>query len=256
MTPTGSYKPYYDAIVCGAPLPDRLAAPFQVTGLIHLLVVSGTHLIFLSELLRRAGIQRFEIHAAILSGFVVMTGGQAPALRALAALILGALSRWLGLSWSHLDVTLASGMLLWALFPELITKLSFLLSWAAALSLSLTGGGGLKRHIAMFAFLYPVLAPLAPPHPASIFFNWLFAPVVGSFLFPASLAATLVPPLATASNLLWSVTETVLTTLAMGLTPLPPADPPPRAALWVYLWSLHLGAHGYRVWAARRGDAA
>ncbi|MEQ1878025.1 MAG: ComEC/Rec2 family competence protein, partial [Bdellovibrionia bacterium] len=207
LTPTGSYKPFYDAIVCGNSLAPERAAAFRSTGLIHLIVVSGAHLTFLLWFLERIFPKTPWPRYGLLVAFIMMTSWQPPALRGFAQIAASETSRKFGLGWSSQASCLISGVVIWAIFPELILSLSFLLSWAAALSISIAPVTGLKRHALVFLILVPVLAPLSAPHPASIFLNWIFVPLIGAILFPASLAATAAPPLAQLTDPLWAGLE-------------------------------------------------
>src|SRR5688572_25924952 len=88
-TPTGSYRHFYDAIVCGKSLKPENAEVFRVTGVIHLLVVSGSHLIVLTQILEKLLPSWPRLHFLILALFAGFTGFQPPVARALVSFVLG-----------------------------------------------------------------------------------------------------------------------------------------------------------------------
>ena len=48
LTPSSNYQDFYKALVCGTDLPSsQLKEYFKMSGLLHLIVVSGSHLIFI-----------------------------------------------------------------------------------------------------------------------------------------------------------------------------------------------------------------
>jgi hypothetical protein len=67
-------------------------------------------------------------------------------------------------------------------------------------------GGALAMNLRVYLLLAPLLLPLCLPHPTSVICNLLLGPVLGTILFPASMASFVIPPLTTLVDHVWKVT--------------------------------------------------
>jgi competence protein ComEC len=182
-----------NSLVCGEKVTDDFhIKTLQRTGLIHVFVVSGGHLVVISELLGILNWPTFLRFFALLF-FTFMTGFQPPCLRSLIQFFLAGKF----LLKSDQKVFL-SGIILLGAFPALVSSLSLQLSWVAALALSFCEGflaksTKPKKLILGSVFVYfatfPLLQSLSGPHPLSILWNILFAPAMSLFLFPLSALA-------------------------------------------------------------------
>jgi competence protein ComEC len=113
---------------------------FQQTGLIHLLVVSGGHLQILSLLLlapiprvfRRNKAFRFSLWVLLFS-YCLITGFQAPVVRAFVGRVLTSLSQFWKWNWDLGKIQIAAGLMCLILFPAWLKSLSFYLSWLASM---------------------------------------------------------------------------------------------------------------------------
>jgi competence protein ComEC len=205
LAPNSNYQHWYQAIVCGQNLPASVEKSwFQQTGLIHVIVVSGSHLVFLDETLQLLRVPRIlRIFLAIL--FSLVNQLQPPITRALFQRF------WNWFFWRQsrpLPAIHAQFLALitsLALFPNWWTSLSFIMS--AVCSLGLTLPVRSKRPITQATLVYILMAlpifSLQTPHPASILFNVLFAPILGTLLFPMSLVDFLHASLAALSDRAW-----------------------------------------------------
>ena len=205
-------------MVCGAALPpgEELTL-FLDTGLIHLMVVSGAHLMFLER-----GLEWLPSRARwlTLAFYCWLTGFGPPVVKALARRSVSAPLGRRG--WSGLQIEAASVAVTLSFIPEWLFSRSFLMSWVCALALALPPllrraelDLALKVHLLMYAFCAGA--------GVGVFWNALFAPLVGAVLFPLSLAALAVPPLTPLTDLVW---EAFLWCLRAG----------PRAAPAMWFW--------------------
>lgn len=216
MSPSASpYLHYYMATICGVdPPPDPLIWDLREVGLYHLIVVSGAHLIFLNQILEILFFffsekLRFRISFFFLFFYSLFSGLNPPVVRALATLVVRAANlhnRW---RWSEPQVSLVSGLSLLALFPAWWGSLSFLMSWTAAVGLSLCRGSFEKCALVYLLMLAP-LSSIQVLSPLTIFMNWLFAPIIGFLILPFSLLPFLWHPLAHLSDVVWMVLLTAV----------------------------------------------
>ena len=223
--PRVAHTEYLLAVVCGNPLPARISgasfqSDFVKTGLIHLLVVSGSHLICLEEWVRFSSrrAQKYS-DAFVFSALVIftaMTLASPPVLRAFVSWSLNWLSLRFRLSWTRVQIVTVAGF---ATLCACRTRWDFAslgLSWVAALAIAVAGSmfAGVRRvsdvrspsfwrdrvekfraevlaavrtHAVIYVTLIPALLPLGVPSSFSILCNLVFGPVMGFILFPVSL---------------------------------------------------------------------
>lgn len=186
-TPPSDFAPYYEALVCGVSLePSEILQLLKLSGLIHLFVVSGSHLVFIEHFLlyRCPRILRL----VILTGFAFLSGLQPPVVRSWINLYLPfVLERW---GWRSSFSIWMAGVLSLLVNPTWIASLSLQLSWGCALGLHMPKMWRLPKALSqslwIFIFLYPLLWS-SPKSYLSPICNWLIAPVIGLLLFPLSL---------------------------------------------------------------------
>ncbi|MGE0762014.1 MAG: ComEC/Rec2 family competence protein [Bdellovibrionales bacterium] len=206
------------AMVCGIDPTHSEQMPFLHSGLYHLLVVSGAHLAFFAAWLKPLRHQRFgNLMIFLLLGLYTLTcGAQPPVFRALLQWLCMERRQSLGVHSHIFLLTWLSGILCLSLVPSWIHSLSFWLSWLAALACQLAmhlrlsaGPAALLIH----GLMLPGLLSLGAAHPVSVLNNWLFAPLLSSFLFPLCLLTCLFSPLAWVSDFIWSLLIQVLSPL-------------------------------------------
>lgn len=199
--PNSPYHVLYDALVCGSTLPaGHEKQLFVDTGLIHLMVVSGSHLIFLEMLL---GFLPRRIRLAILGGYCYLTGFQAPVVRAFLrrALALPLRAR-LGTTSLQLEAAAVCAALL--LYPEWLVSRSFLMSWMCGLALCLPKILPRTPHFDQALKSYFFLLPFCWASPLSVGWNTLLAPFVGIILFPACVFAVAFPFAVGVGDWMWA----------------------------------------------------
>jgi competence protein ComEC len=221
--PSVTHAEFMRAVVCGGVISNTgesasLKSDFVRTGLIHLLIVSGSHLIgleiwvrFLSKVFRVSRLRDAFIFSS-LAIFVVMTLATPPVFRAFASWTLSFLNRRWQLGWTRAQILVMSGACTLATCRTRWDLSSLSLSWIAALAFAWGAhvihverkssrkklwrdrvrdfAVGLRRdlqgHALVYAALIPALIPLGVPSALSILCNLAFAPVMGFILFPVS----------------------------------------------------------------------
>ena len=240
------------SFVCGA----RLASPslkqaFKTTALIHLVVISGAHLLVLEELLcswKRLQKQTLLI-TFLLGVYVLFSGANPPATRSWVSLVLRWDNKKYKLGATPLLISLASGILTLLFQPQWITSLSFTLSWSASVSLAILRqfspqSGLLQRQIFIYLIMGVPLLALGVPHPVTVFINIWVAPLLSHLLFPLSFIYLFIPSLLSP---LFQGTENFIFFLS-GLTP-PPLATTKIPLEWavIYPFCIHL----FFIWQQR-----
>lgn len=249
LAPKGTWSFAYQAIVCGKNVPSsEFKNALQTLSLIHLLVVSGSHLVFIHLLLKlifpRFKGQRYFI-TALLFFYVLITKLQAPAVRALVFLGIKNINKKNKLFWRPTHEVFFAGLVTLLIFPKWIDSLSLELSWVAALAISVqsTSAKQIRYHLILFFMILPVLASIATPHPVSILSNWILGPFIGAILFPLSILSFAVPISVPITNKLWDTLFNISRSITNLITPLDLSLSISPALIWVYIIFLHLFFH-------------
>lgn len=227
------------SLVCGASLKDSVAvSPWRNLGLIHLLVVSGGHLMILAWCLSRARTPMW-IRTPVLILFSLMNQLDPPVLRSLFGLLGSQRLRRLG--WTPAESVLITTWLCLPFLDGPRDLSSLLMSFAASLALSWAGRNApatpalqvLAVQMLIWWLLFPLLLPLNVAHPVASFSNVLLAPLIGWTLIPLGFAAWAIGgPMISVFEILWNTTNRTLTFIADRLPqPLPTSNAPQTALL-------------------------
>ena len=252
------YTFFYEALVCGKNLPEgNLKVSFIKSSILHLIVVSGSHLLFLEKIclvfLRNATLARYLL---LIYTFVALL--QAPVVRALFSLYLRHFAKARKWFWSQTQLSLISGTLCLFFFPHWSVSYSFLLSWCASLALAfISDHQWPKKPLGQATFLYVFflfpLSFISHPHPLAILFNAIITPFVGFLLFPLAILSFLFPFLVEVIQFFLSLFFHVLENLSFEL-PLVRKDKGldgfSYLALWLYLFIAHFASHA--LWILKR----
>lgn len=172
------------------------------SNLLHLLVVSGSHLIFLELIFKQVIPNRnskFWQSLILLSlfAFCLMTLMQPPVFRAFIGLLLKKENQSLGNPIADHFIVLISGLLCLLIFPNWIHSWSMILSWLAALALAnintLRVSDSLLGQAWVSAFLFLPLTRMSSPHPVGILLGSFLLIPLGLTLLPICLAVCLLP---------------------------------------------------------------
>jgi hypothetical protein len=251
LTPSSHYRFLTSALVCGTPLTDRGAEQLlRETGLIRLVLVSGSHLIWLDSWLQllpwrlalgRAG---FFLRGAFLLGYTFFTGFHVPVVRALLQMAGSALSRQGGWAWPRSFRTGLAGAVTWSLLEPSASDLSLQLSWACALLVQGASLGqrrlNLLTWVGVYVGLMPLLASFTTPHPLSVLLNWLSAGAMGGLMLPLCLASFVAHPLTGVTDAVWQMLLAGLAMLGPYLHGEPWLARPEPLALWLYVMLLQV----------------
>ncbi len=198
-------------------------SPWRNLGLIHLLVVSGGHLMILAWCLDRVRTPAW-IRTPVLILFTLMNRLELPVLRSLFGLLGSQRLRRLG--WTPAESVLLTT---WFCLPFLDSPRdlsSLLMSFAASLALSWAGRNApttpilqmLAVQTLIWWLLFPLLIPLSVAHPIASFSNVLLAPLIGWTLIPLGFAAWAIGgPLSTVFKIFWNTTNQTLAFIAERL---------------------------------------
>ena len=199
------FRDIYRALICGKRLPEGLIKEtFIRNGLIHLMVVSGAHLLFLEKLWKNLNPPLFQASGIIclLTLYALTANFHPPVLRALFSFLLLKISGSYKLFWSPTLITHLSGILCLIHSPSWVFSPSLHLSWIASLAQHLSPSR-LKKSLLTYLIILPVCNRWQFLHPFTVFINWILAPFIGSVLFPLSLLTVLFHPLSPMTDKLW-----------------------------------------------------
>lgn len=190
------------ALVCGENFSTSASQLYMASGLIHLFVVSGAHLVLVEKFLTKF-LQRFDLHnrfiiVSILFIYVLACGLNPPSVRSFVSLIFSIGFVHFHLRWPEGQKVLFIGFYCLILNPEWITSISLQLSWIAALVVSMLEvhfkhSSRLLKQSAFFILLFPLIFLFQSPHPVTILANLLFTPLLEAVLFPLGLLTWLFP---------------------------------------------------------------
>lgn len=241
--PLSEFREFYSAIVCGSSLTSPKASLLlRKSGLLHLIVVSGSHLVFLSILLYHLAPKKTPhwFKHLMLGFYVLVTGLQPPVLRAFITQSLFSLNNRFKLFTGGHQIIWSAGLVCILLSPTILVSYSFLLSWGASLALCLTHQqNGVTKHMNIYFVMLPLLLPLAAPHPISILFNSVMAPFLAFLLFPMSLLSFVLPFLTIITDPIWEFLFKTLETTTQSFTFFPQFAVH-KKWLWIYVWTLNI----------------
>lgn len=196
----------YSALLCGKRLPTgEVKKTFLSLGIIHLMVISGAHLIFLEKIWKLLPSFRFK---NTLLGFFLLTysmsaGLSPPVLRALFSLLLARINRECKLFWSPYVRVQISGLLCLLCQNSWFHSLSLQLSWVASMGMSNHQLSRLHSCALTFILILPIVSQWGSLHPLSIIVNWLMTPLTSCVLLPLSLLTLPFPFLRFLTDKLW-----------------------------------------------------
>ena len=249
------YKDIYEALLCGERLPEgKLKSVFLKGGLIHLMVVSGAHLLFLEAAWRKTPLPpKIKTPALVLLLIVYALAARMnpPVMRALFGFFLFRISQSCKLFWSAGMRIHISGLLCLLYQPAWARSSSLQLSWLA--SLAQNHSTSLKRAFVTYLFILPIISRWQSLPPLTVIINWLLAPLIGSLLFPLSFLGAAFPPLRAVCDCLWEALFLFLR-LFEGwprVSPLQGWSLPPEWT-WEYLALIFLVMHVVETYRRRR----
>lgn len=233
------------ALVCAENFTNLADSKFYISsGLIHLFVVSGAHLILLEKILEKFKLSRLMIFLFILI-YSFACGLNAPVVRCLFAFTLNLYLSAKKIHWPAQFKLLIVGILTLSFNYNWISSLSLQMSWIAAF-LVILGENFFKQSSLLFKqslfflALTPTVVFFQIPHPVVILLNIILAPVLEFVLFPLGLLVWFFNFLNPLFDALMHLFNTVLTGLELDFQ-MQLKDMPPD--LIFYNWCLILLLH-------------
>ncbi len=196
----------YLALLCGKRLPaGELRNVFSQVGLIHLMVVSGAHLIFLEKMWTRLTCWPFKNLLIMLSLilYTLMAGLHPPVFRALMSFFIYRFSNMFQLFWSSYWRIMLSGILSLMFHPGWISSISLQMSLIGALGFASSRYSKFLSCVLCYLLLLPVLSQWTSLHPLTAGVNWIFYPVISITLFPLSVFSFIFPFCYLITSYLW-----------------------------------------------------
>lgn len=197
-------QPELKALVCAENFSTLQQSETYITsGLIHLFVVSGAHLILIERiftlLTRQKPGLRFLL-LFILVSYAFLCGLTPPVIRCLMAFSLNFYLLQKNIKWPAHNKVFFIGLITLSFNFNWVSSLSLQLSWIAALLVSLGEDLFKNKHPlfkqSLFYFaLLPTIIYFQVPDPTVILINLFLAPVLEFFLFPLALAVWFIPAL-------------------------------------------------------------
>ena len=226
------------------------------SGLIHLFVVSGAHLLLIERLLRKSKLNSTTIFITlVLYTFACNLG--APVVRCLLAFGLNFFLVSKNIRWPTHFRLLIIGLATLCFNFNWINSISLQMSWLAAF-LVLLGENFFKSRSAFFkqslffVTLLPTIMYFQIPGAGTILLNILFAPVLEFILFPLGIFTWFFGPAHRLFDLAIQVFKSVLTYLELDFQ-IQLAEPSAKLTIgnWVLLFTLHLVFHLLHIQKAR-----
>lgn len=242
------------SLVCGEKISDaELKQNLQKTSLIHIFIVSGSHLLLLDELLSILKIPVY-LRFLFLGCYSLGVGWQAPAVRALIGLVVKELFKRKRLFFSADQVVLSTGFITLMLFPAWWLSSSLVMSWCAALALCLPHILRIKNpwvqsatsQFAIFFFMSAPLWGIGNLHPLSMLYNLFLAPVVSYLLLPLSFLAVFFSPFLFVFEKVMTLFEGALSVLSEPIEPTKTTSLT-ISLLWIWVFSWHILFHFLRL---------
>lgn len=253
LPPLSQERNSLGSLLCGEKVTDpELKEGLRQSSLLHLFVVSGSHLILLDQALQTLR-SPLLIRVLILGVFAFLSGLEPPVVRAGLGLAIQAQLRSLA---PDQRVALA-GLACLSLFPTWVFGLSLPLSWLAALALawprerSLSEDSSVSQLVGdcfrVWFFLLPLLAGWGNTSPLGIVFNITLAPLISFLLLP--LAVLALP----GSVFAWpfEIAMQALRWLLQAFAPAPLPDSTLGSVspqgVWLWVLFLQISAHLLRI---------
>lgn len=254
FTPHSLYSNIYAALVCGKDLDGtELTQSLKNLGIYHVIIVSGSHLVFLSSLIEiffsTPHLKKLRFVAfPILLFYSLATGFEPPVVRALASIGISALQKKNKLFWNQNEVIFISVLICLALFDPWKKSYSLLLSYVASITLSLSSrNNSLLKNLKIYLLILPFLLPLSAPSPLSFLTNMTLSPIIGLILFPLSFLTYIIPYLYVLVDPLWKLFLFVCTKLGPELQSLDKISIP-----LTVLWTMAISINFYGMWIEKR----
>lgn len=226
------------ALLCGHELPISFQKQLILdSGLYHVLVVSGAHLVFFAQLLERLPRKVTWLTLPILALYTGMCQAAPPVTRAWIGLLIQTLQRRFHLGWSPALRSIITSTICLVFFANWIHSISFWMSSCAGLALGLCRGkSSALSALVVMCLMIPLLFSAMGFQPLPWILNFTLAEFLGALMLPMVAMSCLLPIHALVDGL-WDVQLSLLKNFSSLLTEqrLPLVQFPPH----LYIWSLN-----------------
>ncbi len=243
--------PELKALVCAENFSGlHVSEIFVASGLIHLFVVSGSHLLILQKIYDwlNPGWPK-KIFFLFLFLYAGACQFNSPVARSFVAICIAAYLASKHLYWPRHFCLLIVGFLTLLIEPQWIQSISLQLSWLAAYVVATNqeffqDRPFLFKQSLFFFVLFPVLIFFNVPSPLVILVNLFFAPALEFVLFPLGLLVWAISPIFPVFDFTIEICKLIL--VAIDLNWQYQAKPAPSGWIifnWSFIFTLHLCAH-------------
>ena len=246
-----SALPELKALVCAENFSGLFISEIFVTsGLIHLFVVSGAHLIVLQKIYDRLAMGRARnLFFAMLFIYAGACEFNSPVTRSLIAIYLMSFLVSKHLYWPKHFCLLLVGLLTLLIEAQWLQSISLQLSWLAAFVVTVNQDffrekSFLFKQSLYFFALMPILIYMQVPSPLVIIINIIFTPLLEFLLFPLGLLVWVFPRIYPIFDCLIELLKWVL--LKIDLQWQFQSQLPPQSLIifnWFFIFTLHFIAH-------------
>lgn len=256
LLPNSNYLSINQALLCGENLKEEsLKQLFIQSGLYHIVVVSGAHLVFFAFLLNLffkyliSDKHKMIRHIFIFAFFLIYTLAcqlQPPLVRACLSSFILFFSEKMKLNYSDLTILLLSVFASLLFSPHWVNSLSLLLSATASLALFLTRtkkSFPFQKQVLIYFLIAPLLFGWGNLHPLTIPLNVFLAPVVSAVLLPITILTIPFRFLVPVSDFIMSLFLKILLFICDPNSSTKSSSQIPIKYLWIYLLFLILIGH-------------
>jgi predicted membrane metal-binding protein len=247
------------ALVCGESFSTLGPAYlFMATGIIHLFVVSGAHLVFLKKILSlpKSICNNLIFYSLIYAALFIFSAAcefNAPISRSFLTLILSDFLKIQKIAWPLHFKVLIAGIITLLFNPLWMNSLSLQLSWLIALAMTwsffiLHQSHPLWPQIINFVFILPTIIFFQISSPLVVLTNLFLTPFLELVLFPLSLLIWLIPRLYPVFDLLMVGLKNLLIKTEISYQ-IQTTERPAELILfnWGFILIMHIGLHLFYI---------
>ncbi len=190
------------ALFCGTAFKETLTPNLQSQltqmGVVHILVASGSNVYLALKYVKRCSPLKLKtgMQFLVLLLMLLMSGFEAPIVRATLQILLLPCSQKYSLGWTHFRRVSGANIFYLFIFPSDLFSLSFHLSVLASYCLAYLAGLSWRTHVSIFCVMSPLLLQMQAQQTQFILNNMFLVPILSPLLMGLALVALVLQPLA------------------------------------------------------------